>query len=236
MEKAVVIVAGGTGSRMQMDVPKQFISLRGKPVIIYTIEAFQLAFIDISVIIVCHSEYLKELKTIINEHLESTNIKIIPGGATRFHSSYAGLQAVPFKQGLVAIHDAARPFVKPATIQQCFEICVQKGNAIPAIPITDTVRKIEDDQSTWVDRSVLRKIQTPQCFQFHEILEAYHIAAKHVDRQNTTDIQKNTFTDDASVLEFYGKPIFLCDGQPDNFKITTPVDLKLAEWMLSETK
>lgn len=225
MEKAVVIVAGGTGSRMQMQVPKQFISIKGKPLIIYTIEAFQLAFENIAVIIVCHASYLNELKKLLKQHTSDATIQIVEGGKTRFDSSYAGLKAVPFNKGLVAIHDAARPFIKPAVIQQCFEVCMQKGNAIPAIPVTDTIRQIETTKSTLIDRAVLRKIQTPQCFQLEEILAAYTTAVM----QNKPNTQ---FTDDASVLESYGKSIFLCEGQIDNFKITTPFDLKLAEWML----
>ena len=206
MEKAVVIVAGGTGSRMQNDLPKQFISISGKPVIVYTIQAFQLAYKNIPVVIVCHSSYIEELKTIIHKHLDSTNIEIVPGGATRFHSSYAGLQAVAFKQGLVAIHDAARPFIKPATIEACFEVCAQKGNAIPAIRVTDTVRRIEGEESSLVDRTALRKIQTPQCFQLAEILEAYNAAFKLVENQQVESLQnaqKYEFTDDASVLDYY---------------------------------
>lgn len=225
MEKAVVIVAGGTGSRMQMQVPKQFISIKGKPLIIYTIEAFQLAFKNIAFIIVCHSLYVNELKKLLKQYTNDATIQIVEGGKTRFDSSYAGLKAVPFKKGLVAIHDAARPFIKPAVIQQCFDVCMQKGNAIPAIPVTDTIRQIENTKSTQIDRAVLCKIQTPQCFQLEEILAAYATAVM----QNKPNTQ---FTDDASVLESNGKPIFLCEGQIDNFKVTTPFDLKLAEWML----
>jgi len=228
----VVIVAGGTGSRMQMDVPKQFVSIKQKPIIVYTIEAFQVAFSNISIIIVCHAHYIDVLKTILHQFTVDSHIQIVEGGTTRFHSSYTGLKAVPFKNGLVAIHDAARPFIKPATIQHCFEVCVRKGNAIPAIPVTDTIRRIEDKSSNIVDRTTLRKIQTPQCFQFAEILAAYEAAVKEANTQNTQNIQNIQFTDDASVLEWYGKPVYLCEGQTDNFKVTTPFDLKLAEWML----
>jgi len=226
MEKAVVIVAGGKGSRMQMDVPKQFISINNKPIIVYTIEAFLSANDAMQVIVICHTQYISELTHILNQHFGNMPIQIVEGGATRFHSSYAGLKAVTFKNGLVAIHDAARPFIKPTVIKQCFESCAQKGNAIPAIPVTDSIRSVENEPSAIVDRSVLRKIQTPQCFQLNQILAAYKVAVQKIE---TESIQ---FTDDASVLEWYGKPIFLCEGQIDNFKITTPFDLKLAELIL----
>jgi len=230
MEKAVVIVAGGSGSRMQSNLPKQFISIKGKPVIIYTLEKFLNACTSIKVVIVCHSEYINFLETLlrkhVNQHPAYPNISVVEGGASRFLSSFAGLQNIPFKQGLVAIHDAARPFVKPSTIQHCFQCCAEKGNAIPSISVTDTIRQLENESSSLVDRSVLRKVQTPQCFQLSEILEAYNYAL------NNSNTQKPQFTDDASVLEFYGKPVFLCEGQTDNIKITTPFDLKLAELMI----
>jgi len=231
MEKAVVIVAGGTGSRMQSHLPKQFISIKGKPIIIYTLEKFLKAYTNIKVVIVCHSEYIDFLNDILKEHVphSNSNIKVVEGGASRFHSSYKGLQNIPFKKGLVAIHDAARPFIDSTTIQQCFQLCSEKGNAIPAIPVTDTIRQLENETSSIVDRRVLRKVQTPQCFRLSAIIEAYKYAVQQI---NTHNVHNNQFTDDASVLEFYGKPVYLCEGQTNNIKITTPFDLKLAELMI----
>jgi len=225
MNKAAVIVAGGTGSRMQSDLPKQFIEIKGKPIIIYTIEKFLSAFESIELVVVCHKDFIDLLADLLEKHDMSKKVKITEGGSSRFYSSFYGLNVIenpPNK--IVAIHDAARPFVTVELIRNLFSSATRQKSAIPVIEIADTVRLIKkDNTSKLIDRTNLRKVQTPQCFILKDIIAAYQFAI---------DNNKEHFTDDASVFEFAGNPVFLSEGQINNYKITTPFDLQLAELLL----
>lgn len=225
MNKAAVIVAGGTGSRMQSDLPKQFIEIKGKPIIIYTIEKFLLAFETIELVVVCHKDFIDLLANLLEKHNISKKIKITEGGISRFYSSFYGLNAIenpPNK--IVAIHDAARPFVTVKLIRNLFSSAAWQKSAIPVIEVTNTIRSIKKDNSSkHIDRTNLRKVQTPQCFVLQDIKAAYQFAI------NNNKVQ---FTDDASVFEFAGNTVFLNEGQINNYKITSPFDLQLAELLL----
>ncbi len=221
-QKHVIIVAGGTGVRMNHEVPKQFIKIDGKPIITYAIEKFLSYDVSINVILVCHADYLKHLNALLSEYFPKNNFKVTNGGATRFQSVKNGLNLIKDTNGMVAIHDAARPFVSIATIKNCFETAAQKGNAIPFIPLNESLRHVENEKNNWVDRNDFKIIQTPQCFKIDLIKKAFE------------QDYNSAFTDDATVLEQTGVVINLVEGNSENIKITTPTDLKMAESLLSK--
>lgn len=225
MQKAVVIVAGGVGSRMKVSVPKQFIEINGKPLIIYTIAAFveheTLNFDEI--IIVCHKDYLKQLEKILATYFKDINFVLIEGGQNRFHSCYNGLKAIDENnEKLVAIHDAARPLVSKQLITTVFEAAATHQSAIPVVKLKDSVRMLldEENNSKIVDRNQLRLVQTPQCFHLSKLLQAYE---KALNKSNIS------FTDDASVWETSIGNVHLCEGDLKNIKVTTPIDLALLQ-------
>lgn len=216
----MIIAAAGYGSRMQSSIPKQFMLLAGTPVIARTINAFHSVWPDADFIVVLSEEEKPRWEKIRKKFLKKKNIQVVSGGATRFHSVKNGLKQVKEKS-IVAVHDACRPFVNEKLLSECLEVTIEKGNAIPAIDIKDTIRELLKDHSRHRNRSRFKAVQTPQCFRSQVLKNAY--------RQTFTDI----FTDDASVVEADGNKIHLVDGDLGNFKITTPYDLMLAEHILS---
>ncbi len=212
----VIIVAGGKGLRMGSDLPKQFIPIGGKPVLMHTIEAFYNFDQDINIILVLplsHQNYWQELCEKYNFKINHT---IANGGQTRFHSVKNGLSIV--KEGIVGVQDGVRPFASKEMIQRCFDATEKYPAVIPVIDSTDSLREmVDDEKSKIVDRSKIRLVQTPQVFHFETLKEAYQ-----------TDF-KETFTDDASVVESMGIGIHLVTGEVTNIKITTPLDLKIGE-------
>ncbi len=221
-QKYVVIVAGGTGVRMNHEVPKQFLKIAGKPVIVHAIEKFLTYDKTVNVILVCHADYMKHLNFLLSEYFPKNTFKLTNGGATRFQSVKNGLELISDTKGVVAIHDAARPFVSIATIKNCFETASQKGNAVPVIQINDSLRQISNQKNNSVNRNEFKIVQTPQCFKINLIKKAFEQA------YNTS------FTDDATVAEQMGMEINLVEGNSENIKITTPADLKIAETLLSK--
>ncbi len=223
MKKYIIIVAGGTGSRMKSDVPKQFILLQGKPILMRTIERFTHSFPDIQIIVVLNAQYRDEWKSLCEKHQFNIEHTITEGGQTRFHSVKNGLALVP-DNCLVGIHDAARPLVSYNTIITAFNTAEETGNAIPAVPLTESIRFLENGENKAVDRNKYSIIQTPQCFHSSDLKQAF------------MQEYQSTFTDDASVLESIGKKINLIEGNKENIKITSPQDLMLAELILSQEK
>ncbi len=214
----ILIVAGGSGSRMKTDIPKQFLNLNGEPVIIRTMRAFLNVDSNFEFVISVHENYKSWLYDALRNHqLSHIKIHIITGGVSRAESVIRGLKAVPETYTHVAIHDAARPMVSAATITRCLTTCLKLGNAVPCIEVADSLRKINNNANSSVNRNEYKRIQTPQCFNRTEILNAYHI---------TTLTQ---FTDDATVFENAGHFIYLVEGNVENLKITTPIDFKLIE-------
>jgi len=217
-----IIVAGGSGLRMQTGVPKQFLELCGKPILMHSIEAFTDACEGISVIVVLPAmqiEYWQEL----GKHPRFTlPHQIAEGGDTRFQSVKNGLSLVA-DEGLVAIHDGVRPLVSRQTITGCFREAANYGCAVPVLPVVDSVREVSGQTSRMLDRSVLRLIQTPQVFDIMLLKKAY--------RQDYT----TAFTDDASVFEQAGHAIRLTEGNMENIKITTQNDLVIAEALKKKT-
>lgn len=214
----VVIVAGGSGTRMQSDLPKQFLLLNEKPVLIHTIEKF-IPFADTLTLVlpIAWSEYWESIKI---KYPINFQIELVQGGKERFFSVENALKILP-NNGLVLIHDAVRPLVNSEVIERVIETTKLKGNAIPVIEITDSIRKQEGEHSSMVDRSQYKRIQTPQGFDLKELKQAYENGFR------------KEYTDDASVLESIGHQINLVEGHPYNLKITTPDDLIMAQWMLS---
>jgi len=214
-----IIVAGGSGSRMQADVPKQFLELCGKPVLMHTIMAFADACDGIRIIVVLPAAQIEKWKKLCSRYDFTLPHDIAEGGNTRFQSVKNGLSLLT-GEGLVAIHDGVRPLVSRQTITGCFREAAICGCAVPALPITDSVREVSGVTSRMLDRSALRLIQTPQVFDITLLKKAYE--------QNYSP----EFTDDASVFEKAGHAIHLTEGNVENIKITTPNDMMVAETYL----
>lgn len=221
MKKYALIVAGGGGNRMGSKIPKQFLEIAGKPVLIHTIEAFQQYDQNIDIILVLPKDQQAYWNELADRYHLNTRHTLVDGGETRFQSVKNGLGHISAK-GLVAIHDGVRPLVSKDTINRCFDKAKNTGNAIPVLPITESVRSVVGTYSRAIDRSNLRLVQTPQVFDTQIIKEAY-----------LQDYQP-AFTDDASVIEKIGHEIHTVEGNPENIKITTPLDLKMAELFFRE--
>lgn len=215
----IIIVAGGTGTRMNNTIPKQFIELQGKPVLMHTIVKFFQAIPEIKIIVVLADQLHEEWKGLCKKHNFSIHHTLCNGGETRYHSVKNGLTLVP-ENCIVGIHDAARPLVTEQLILNLFETAKQKGNACPAIPVTETIREVSGGNNRSVDRSKYFIIQTPQCFQSSLLKEAF------------LKPYQSTFTDDASVLEAMGEKINLIEGDRENIKITTALDLIIAKTLM----
>jgi 2-C-methyl-D-erythritol 4-phosphate cytidylyltransferase len=219
LKKSAIIVAGGTGSRMNAGIPKQFLLLAGKPMLMHSIEAFYLAFPDISIILVLPANQFPSWRDLCARHGFTLPHRLVAGGETRFHSVQNAL-SVTGDGGLVAIHDGARPLVSASLIRDAFLTAGQLGNCIPAIPLGESLRMLQGAASRAVDRSEYRMVQTPQVFQTAIIKKAY------------LQEFREQFTDDAMVAESIGETIHLIDGDPANMKITYPCDLAAAEALL----
>lgn len=217
MQHHVVIVAGGSGARMQSQVPKQFMLLQGKPVLAYPLEKFYSFDNNMNIVVVLAEEHIATWNKLKQQYNITIPHSIAMGGPTRFHSVKSGLQAIKTTEGIVGIHDGARPLISPQLIKECYMMAARYGNAIPAVPPAETVRMVEGGLNKQLDRTQLRLIQTPQCFKLDELKRAYE--------QPYNDV----FTDDASVLEANGGRIHLIEGERANLKITTQPDLLFAE-------
>ena len=212
MNHYVIIVAGGIGKRMNSPLPKQFIEINGKPIIFHTIEKFLAFDLSTQFIISLHEDYISFWNELLKKHHFSFNHKVVTGGEERFHSVKNALDLVP-NNALVGIHDAVRPYVNKQTIKNCFEGAKKHQAVIPVVNVTDTIRLVEKNTNKTLERANLRAVQTPQYFNSNLIKEAYN--------QN----YRSKFTDDASVVETIGKEVFLVDGNIENIKITSQMDL-----------
>ncbi len=215
MKKFVIIVAGGKGSRMQSETPKQFLEICGKPVIMHTIEAFLKFDPAIEIIVVLPSSQFSYWKKMCADKNFRHEHKLTAGGNTRVDSVKNGLDQIN-EEGIVFIHDGVRPLVSQQTIKNCYEGTKTNGSAIPVIELTDSIRELTDQSSQAVDRTLFRLVQTPQTFKVSLIKEAF----KKID--------DNHYTDDASIFESAGFQINLVEGNKENLKITVPTDLKVA--------
>lgn len=218
MNKTALIVAGGSGTRMESNLPKQFLLLAGKPILMHTIEAFYNSGVNHIILVIPHSQ-IEFWNQLCQTHQFTIQHQIAVGGASRFESVQNGLQHCN-NDDLVAIHDGVRPFISKDIIIQSFETAAEKGNAVAAVRLKDSIRKVELLSNKNVNRDNYYLIQTPQTFKVQLIKEAY-AAQDHIN-----------FTDDASVLESNGHAINLIAGDYKNIKITTPEDLLVGEAFL----
>jgi 2-C-methyl-D-erythritol 4-phosphate cytidylyltransferase len=221
IKKYAVIVAGGKGLRMGATVPKQFLPLLGKPMLCHAIQAFANAIPDIRLVLVLPKDQVGSAQTVLRSYLGGIDVTTVAGGETRYHSVQNGLSQIN-DDGVVFVHDGARPIVSEELIMKCYAQAVDLGSAIPAIPVMESIRMQHGDHSTPLNRDQLRIIQTPQTFRTELILPAF--------QQEYTP----AFTDEATVVEAAGKKIYLIDGMPDNIKVTTPYDMVIAEALLKE--
>jgi 2-C-methyl-D-erythritol 4-phosphate cytidylyltransferase len=221
MKKYAVIVAGGSGSRMNNPTPKQFLLLKGKPVLYYSIQAFLQSYNDMQVILVLPEDHITAGQEIIDAFFDSSRIQITTGGSTRFHSVQNGLKLVQ-EESIVFVHDAVRCLLSTRLIHRCYEAAMENGSAIPVIDCKDSVRFISGDENVSLDRTSVKLVQTPQTFHSKILLPAYQID------------YKDKFTDEATVVEAFGLKVKLVEGEENNFKITKPADLFIAEQILSE--
>ena len=220
----IIIVAGGKGLRMGADIPKQFLPVGGKPVLMRTIERFHEYDNSLNIIVVLPHEQQEYWRNLCAEYAFSIPHKIADGGATRFESSRNGLAMIPAEaHGVVGIHDGVRPFVAAEVIRNCFEAARKELAAIPVMPVTDTLRLISGDKPAHnVLRSDYRIVQTPQTFDIDLARKAFQ----------QPDCE--AFTDDASVVEKLGNKVTMVDGNRENIKITTPFDLTIAGALLQK--
>ncbi|MFV0593066.1 MAG: 2-C-methyl-D-erythritol 4-phosphate cytidylyltransferase [Draconibacterium sp.] len=219
LKKFALIVAGGSGSRMQNETPKQFLEIAGKPVLMHTFEAFYSFDPSFEFILVLPQNEFIRWEELCQKHGFQIKHQLAAGGPNRFESVKNGLQLIS-NEGIVFIHDGVRPLVSKQTIQNCLDTSTQKGNALPVVPVSESVRFIDNSGNTSLDRSKYFLVQTPQTFQVPLIKNAY--------QQAFSDL----FTDDASVLESTGTPVFTVEGNRENIKITYPEDLQIATLFL----
>ena len=210
-----VLVAGGSGTRMNSSLPKQFLTINGKSILRYSVEAFLGAFSEINITVVLPAVYLEQGGEELNDLMKTHSISIVAGGETRFHSVKNGLNKLT-GSGIVFIHDAVRPCITSQFLLDLSHNCITNGNAVPCIAVKDSLRKVIQDESAAVDRSQFKIVQTPQVFHIDEIKKAFELP------------YQSQFTDEATVLEAFGAKVHLCEGLEQNIKITTPDDLPIA--------
>jgi 2-C-methyl-D-erythritol 4-phosphate cytidylyltransferase len=221
MKKFALIVAGGSGSRMKSDIPKQFLDLAGKPVLMRTMEKFAVFDPQIGFVVVLPEAYRIYWDDLCRKYQFNLKHTLVPGGLSRFQSVSNGLVKLP-EEGLVFIHDGVRPLVSVQTIYNCVNLAMKKGNAIPVMPVTESLRRITEQGTEHVERNGFFLVQTPQTFLISVIKKAY------------LQPERNDFTDDASVCEAMGEKIHLVKGNPENIKLTCQVDLQIAEYLFRQ--
>lgn len=221
MRTIAIIVAGGSGTRFGAQLPKQFLELGGKPILMRTIEAFGDRSFDI--IVTLPVDQMSLWKDLCYKYAFTMPHRVVPGGDTRWHSVKNALDNIgPIEDvDVIAVHDGVRPLASTALIERVLEAARHDGAAIPVVMLNDSVRQVTGDISHALDRSSLRAVQTPQAFEAKLLLDAYSLP------------YEPTFTDDASVVERAGHVVTLVEGEPHNLKITRPMDLALAEYLLN---
>ena len=218
----VIIVAGGKGLRMGSDIPKQFLPIGGKPVLMRTIERFHAYAENLQIILVLPEAQQDYWRQLCEQYHFEVKYQLANGGQTRFHSVQNGLALIPDDaEGVVGVHDGVRPFPSVDVIRNCYETARTAKAVIPVIPVVETVRHLEGEGSVTVPRGDYRLVQTPQTFDI-QLLKA-------ANRQPYNE----GFTDDASVVESYGHQITLVEGNRENIKITTPYDITVAEAIIN---
>ena len=227
MKTIAIIVAGGSGTRFGAQMPKQFLELAGKPILMRTILAFEEALSggNYEIIVTLPADQMDLWRELCERHGFAVPHRVVAGGETRWHSVKNALDSIGDPDGVdvIAVHDGVRPLVSAELIERVFGMARHDGSAIPVVLLNDSVRQVDDDgESHALDRSSLRAVQTPQAFAARLLMEAYQ------------QPYQKTFTDDASVVEAAGHQVTLVMGDPRNLKITRPMDLALAEYLLNQ--
>jgi 2-C-methyl-D-erythritol 4-phosphate cytidylyltransferase len=221
LKKHLIIVAGGSGTRMNNKIPKQFLLIARKPILFHTIQAFYNYSHTLNIILVLPFSQIDRWKKLCKKYHFNIPHHIVEGGYTRFDSVRNGLNSI-HEAGLIAVHDGVRPLVSTKTISNIFNAAEKHGTAIPVIDVNESLRIVSDKTNESVIRSNYKIVQTPQCFKSDILKKAYH------------QIFNETFTDDASVVEKSGEKIFLVEGNIENIKITTTLDLLIAETLINQ--
>lgn len=221
MKKVAVIVAGGTGSRMNSTMPKQFMLIKGKPVVYYTLDTFLQSYNDLTIILVLPEEHIAAGQEIIDAFFDYKRIQITTGGRTRFHSVQNAMELIT-EESMVFVHDGVRCLLTKKLIKRCYEAALEFGSAIPVVECKDSVRLIKGDDNEAFDRNRVKLVQTPQTFHSKILLPAFKID------------YKDKFTDEATVVEAFGLKVNLVEGEADNIKITRPIDLIIAENLIAD--
>jgi len=222
MNQYVIIVAGGSGSRMNSDVPKQYMEANRVPIIVHTIKRFFEYDKNVQVICCVHANYSDYAEGLMQKYFPYAKIKIVLGGETRFHSVKNGLAAISDDSSLVAVHDAARPLVSKETIKRCFVSAQKNNSGIPVIRVSESIRSVDENKSIAINRDNYRIVQTPQCFKTDVLQKAFEVE------------YNSSFTDDATVFENAGHVASLVEGNIENIKITLPSDILIAEALLKK--
>ncbi len=222
MKKAAVIVAGGKGTRMGSSISKQYLPIGGKPILMHTLSAFYEVDSSMKLILVIPESDFIFWKKLCDQYQFKIPHDLVSGGNSRFQSVRNGLDELTWEEGLVAIHDGVRPFVRKEVIENSFLEAQQSGSAIAVVGLKDSIRKITDDGKSWYqERQYFRLVQTPQTFQLAKIKKAFQVE------------ELPQFTDDATVFEHQKWQVSLIAGNPENIKITTPEDMEYGEFLLS---
>lgn len=225
MKEFAIIVAGGSGTRMGSAVPKQYLEIGNKPILMHTLSRFYQYSFDLDLILVIPAGDFMLWKKLCEQYGFSIPHKLVAGGASRFQSVKNGLTTIKAPEGLVAIHDGVRPFVSQEVIARGYKEAREIGSAIAVIPLKDSIRQIKDKgHSISRNRDFFRLVQTPQTFLLSKIKTAFDVEEKAI------------FTDDATVYEDQGWLVHLIEGDPCNIKITTPEDMDYAEYMIQKHK
>ncbi len=222
MKKIALIVAAGNGLRMNHEIPKQFLLLKNKPVLYYTIKAFLDAYDDIEIILVLPEEHIGKGQEIIDGYFDASKFKFTAGGRTRFHSVRNGIELIKNEEAIIFVHDGVRCLLTKDLIKRCYEGAFKLGTAIPVVECNDSVRLLSNNGNKPLDRNKVKLVQTPQTFHSKILLPAFAID------------YKDRFTDEATVVEAFGLKVNLVEGEKANIKITTPIDLQLAKILLLE--
>ncbi|HLD52703.1 MAG TPA: 2-C-methyl-D-erythritol 4-phosphate cytidylyltransferase [Sediminibacterium sp.] len=223
MQKIAIITAGGSGTRMGSPIPKQFLLLNEKPLLWYTISAFLEAYQDISILLVLPKDYLTAGQELINEMGITQQASLVVGGSTRFHSVQNGILQIK-NPAVVFVHDGVRCLLTPNLIKRCFEQTIEKGSAIPVVTCTDSVRIVNNNDHSAINRDQVKIVQTPQTFLSSILVTAFNRS------------YQDSFTDEATVVEASGESVHLIEGEYSNLKVTRPTDLLLARAILDERK
>lgn len=221
VRKYIIVVASGVGKRMGEILPKQFLLLKGKPVLVHTLENIYKAGKEYSILLVLNAQHLEIWQQIKTKYQLDIPHKVVIGGKERFFSVKNAIDTIEDKEAWVAVHDGVRPLISKEMIDNCFFVAEKEGSAVCCMDCTDSVRILNekgDNQS--IDRGKVKLIQTPQCFALSVLRKAY------------LQPYREEFTDDASVVESLGEKITLCKGDKHNLKITTPLDMTIAESLL----